>query len=583
VIGDKTAPDLPALRDDEPATLPQIEGVRALLALTEPVACPPRDAVIPAVSQVPRRGSHRASGGAVARRHAWTRLPWPLLGVLAVQAGLSIRLIWSNTAFSDEALYLWAGRLEWQNWLHGTPIPDFPTYFSGAPVIYPPLGALMDALGGLTAARALSLAFMLVSTILLYDASRRIFGRPAALFAASLFAGLAATQYLGAFATYDAMALMLLALATWLAVRGAERRSQVATILLFSCSSVILVLADATKYAAGLFDPIVIAIAVVAALRGGWRLAVMAGTAYGIVFAAVILTALHFGGHAYWQGITSTTLTRAEGSFPVFGILYVSAGWIGQVMLLAVAGAVAAACTSCARHTKMLAAALALASFLPPAEQARIHVFTSLFKHVGFGAWFGACVAGYALAAFTKAVAPTKRRNALTVAIAVLPLCALAGFQLAETHFGNWPDESPVLSPLDAAIQRHPGTLLADDGPTFDYYLEGVESWRQIDPVHSGTSLATYAAGIRSHRYSVIMQSFDGAGGGCTSATEQRVDGYPACVAPLDAAILEDINHYGGYELAARVPYATTSFRSVYLLWVREPSRASAHRRGGRT
>ena len=90
--------------------------------------------------------SHRAE------RTARLRVPgsWPLLVVLAVQAILSLRLVRADTAFQDEALYLWAGHLEWANVLHGTPIPQFPSYFSGAPVIYPPLGALADSLGGLT-------------------------------------------------------------------------------------------------------------------------------------------------------------------------------------------------------------------------------------------------------------------------------------------------------------------------------------------------------------------------------------------------------------------------------------------------
>src|ERR1700733_1129549 len=60
--------------------------------------------------------------------------PWPLLGIIVVQALLCLRLVWSNTAFQDEGLYLWAGRLEWAHWLHGGSVPDFPAYFSGAPV-----------------------------------------------------------------------------------------------------------------------------------------------------------------------------------------------------------------------------------------------------------------------------------------------------------------------------------------------------------------------------------------------------------------------------------------------------------------
>ena len=83
---------------------------------------------------------------------------WPLVAVLAVQMIISLRLVGANTAFQDEALYLWAGHLEWAHVLHGTPIPPFPSYFSGAPVIYPPVAALADSIGGLAGARVLSLA-----------------------------------------------------------------------------------------------------------------------------------------------------------------------------------------------------------------------------------------------------------------------------------------------------------------------------------------------------------------------------------------------------------------------------------------
>ena len=72
--------------------------------------------------------------------------------MLATQSILTLRLVRSDTAFQDEALYLWAGHLEWANVLHGTPLPQFPAFFSGAPVIYPLLGALADSIGGLTGA-----------------------------------------------------------------------------------------------------------------------------------------------------------------------------------------------------------------------------------------------------------------------------------------------------------------------------------------------------------------------------------------------------------------------------------------------
>ena len=63
---------------------------------------------------------------------------------------------------------------------------------------------------------------MLGVTSLLWATTVRLYGQRAALLAAALFATLAGTQFLGAFATFDAMALFLLALAAWLGVRSAD-------------------------------------------------------------------------------------------------------------------------------------------------------------------------------------------------------------------------------------------------------------------------------------------------------------------------------------------------------------------------
>jgi 4-amino-4-deoxy-L-arabinose transferase-like glycosyltransferase len=142
-------------------------------------------------------------------------IPWPLLGVLAVQAALSAGLVRTSTAFGDEALYLSAGHLEWSHWLRGTPIPYYPSFFSGSPAIYPPVAALADSVGGLAAARVLSLLLMLGVTCLVWSTAKRLLAdERAAFFAAALFAVLAPTLHLGSYATYDAAALLLLAGAT---------------------------------------------------------------------------------------------------------------------------------------------------------------------------------------------------------------------------------------------------------------------------------------------------------------------------------------------------------------------------------
>ncbi|HWG15589.1 MAG TPA: glycosyltransferase family 39 protein, partial [Streptosporangiaceae bacterium] len=238
---DLTLPDIPVI--SEPSTGPdtgaQFAALDVLGTLAVTAAAPE------AATAVPQRGG---------RRTGLARAPWPLLAVLAVQAALSVRLVWSNTAFSDEALYLWAGHLEWANWIHGTPIPLFPAYFSGAAVVYPPLGALADSIGGLAGARVLSLIFMLAATSLMWGTASRLHDRRAGFFAAGLFATLGPVVKLGAFATYDAMSLGLMALSAWCVVRAGARRDATGWI---AAAAAALALANATAYSSAIFDPVV--------------------------------------------------------------------------------------------------------------------------------------------------------------------------------------------------------------------------------------------------------------------------------------------------------------------------------------
>ncbi len=118
---------------------------------------------------------------------------------------------------------------------------------------------------------------MLGVTCLLWATAGRLYGLRAALLAAGLFATLAGSQFLGAFATYDAMALFLLALAGWLGVRSADCQLRMRTALLL-LAGVSLALADAVKYATAIFTPVVVVLVVVAVWRGrGARAAVTAG------------------------------------------------------------------------------------------------------------------------------------------------------------------------------------------------------------------------------------------------------------------------------------------------------------------
>ena len=487
----------------------------------------------------------------------------PLAVTLVIQAALSLRLVWRNTAFPDEGLYLWSGRLEWAHWLHGTPIPNFPTYFSGAPVVYPPLGAMAAALGGLIGGRILSLCFMLSTTVLLHGVTRRLLDQRSANLAAALFAGLGATQFLGAFATYDAMALLLLALATWLSIRASECRLAVQIPLLLAAAGA-LALADAAKYAATLFDPVVIVVAGLAAWRAGSRRdGIVAVVTISSALCLLLFLGVKLGGHVYWRGINYTTLSRAHGTSSAAGIAADSFGWAALIAILALIGAAAAIAKQPQLPAKLCMCVLAGAVLLAPANQARIHVFTSLFKHVGFGAWFAAVVAGYALASLADAVPEVKKGGAALAGAGVVAVGLLLGASLAQTHFESWPNTTSFIAHLRTLLPAHKGRVLAaDNGNVIEFYLPGELQgmifsgpWfiRYQDP-STGRYLvgrAAFADAIKHRYFSVIALSF-----GDSRAT--------------DEAIGKDISTYGGYQLIATVPYRAAGLSSAFRIWARE-------------
>lgn len=402
--------------------------------------------------------------------------PWPLAGILALQAGLSLRLVWSNTAYQDEALYLWAGHLEWVHWLHGAPVPDFPSYFSGAPVIYPPLGALASSIGGLAAARILSLGCMLAATALLYAVARDLLGRRAAIAGAAAFAVIGPTQFLGALATFDALALLLLALAAWLAVRsgpggGPGSGGEWSGEQWLVCCAVVMALADAVKYTSVLWNPVIIALAVLGP-AGPWPRSARRGIRLAGYTAALIVPVLFLAvGHSYLAGIMSTTLARPGSTVPVLRVLGHSAEWIGVVAFLAIAGATAATRKRLGRRLTTLAWALVAAAFLAPAGEARIHSDFSLFKHAGYGAWFACIVAGYALAEFTRVLQARPPGYARLASGLAVFLVTVSGAVLAAGQFAAWPDSAQMIRGLAPVIGRTGCPCLIAENDVVHYYL----------------------------------------------------------------------------------------------------------------
>jgi hypothetical protein len=480
-------------------------------------------------------------------------MPWLLLAVLVVQAGLALRLVWSNTAFEDEALYLWAGHLEWAHWLHGTPLPDFPSYFSGAPVIYPPLGALADSAGGLAGARVLSLCFMLGATVLLWATTSRLYGRNAAFLAAGLWAILGPTQRLGAFATYDAMALFLVALAAWCVTRGQQPRGATRWMI---AGAGALVLANATKYASVIFDPAVAGLAFLCGFPPGGKIAWhRGGCLLALVAIADIALLLAARGH-YIAGVEQTTLARPSAGTRVSVVLRSAWDLTGVVVVLAFLGVAVGIKAEKYPASRWLLALLAVTALLVPAAQARIHTYNGLDKHVDFGAWFAAIAAGYA----ADRVARTLRSHSAPLAAiatgALFLLVMIAGSIQSAQLFG-WPGAASVM-PAARELTSHGGRFLADDDPVFEYYLPGT-SWRQWSSVYSitrpsGFRQATsgtpgpYIALINQHYFTVIILGF----------TDRP---------PLDAAIARYLSADHDYRFAGAFRYSNPGVAGGFRIW----------------
>jgi 4-amino-4-deoxy-L-arabinose transferase-like glycosyltransferase len=427
---------------------------------------------------------------------------WTLFVILAVQAVLSARLIWSNTAFQDEATYLWAGHTEFAHWFFGKPEPEFPAYFGGAPVIYPPLAAIADSFGGLAAARLLSLLFMLGATALLWATTRRMYGPRAALAAAGLWSVLGPVIRLGAFATYDAMSLFLVALAAWLATARRGKRDATWQIMLGAAA---LALANATKYASVIFDPAVIALGIAAGcpVPGGkhaWRRGALLG--YWVVVATIVL--LEFGQGEYLAGIDVSTLARPPGSATTSAVLGSSLTWVGLLLVLTLGAAVIAMRD---RVNRPLILVLLLTGLLVPLWQAHIHTLTSLNKHVAFGAWFAAIAVGYGAdraAAWLLARSRSRVRLRVPLAAAVplslIPL-AIVGSRQAQGLYA-WPGVGNLVPVLRTVIT--PGArYLADTSTPLQYYLPGT-SWRQWTSLT--TDAAQARAGLAHHAYALVIE-----------------------------------------------------------------------------
>ena len=533
----------------------------------------------PAISEplVPRRPS---------ARHPPLSSLLALTGICAMQATLSLILIWSNTAFGDEADYLRIGHLEIGHWLHGTSWPSAyaDQILSGSPVIYPPVGAVADSIGGLAGARILSLVFMLGATILLYLTASRLFGRGGAVAAAAIWA-LGEPVIRLAFATYDPLSIFLTALSGWLIVQAGYRRHHRAFI---TAAAAALALANATAYSGIVIDPIVIAFAFIVwlprmgTLRTSLRTVCLAGGC--AVFFCILIIASHS-----WAGIMFTVFSRS-GADRQSMRLVLNDTWeySGLVISLATIGVFTAISAEGAKRATLLTL-LGCAALVVPAAQLHEQTGWSLDKHLAYGIWFAAMAAGYACIKLIQWLPGNSRRLTAICCVVALSYPATNSWKSAWQVYHSWPEAQSFITRFTPVVAQSSGLIYTDGTDHIaEYYTPQGSDWKRwnttlsLDPVTMPTDTweSYYVSQLRSGAYGVIALFY------ATSLSSQGLSrsmllprngkntyqlllslvadnsGEPGLPA-LTLALENDPN----YRLVAVGPYDSALNYSIYAIW----------------
>jgi hypothetical protein len=428
------------------------------------------------------------------------------------QAVLTLPWLWRTAPFTDEALYLQAGHQEWSHWLHHGTLPDYATWFSGAPVLYPPLGAAADSIAGLAAARGLSLIMMIGATSMVYLTGCRLFGRRPGLFASALFAISGLIVHNGAFATFNPLALFFLTLGLWAAVKTRDESYR-----WIAACALALALANAAKYATLAWDPLIIGVAFVHNWNRGAAEASLRAWSLAVTVAVLDAGFLILGGADYLTGVKITTVLRTihfGASEPASVIL-----WRAFVItgVLVVPAAVAVIVSVTGRHAfrkTALLSLLVLGALIAPVDQAHLHQLGSLDKNMAFGLPCAAIGAGYAVSEIIDRIGlrfPAGRFAGSAAACVLILLVLIAG-RLQTVQFRG--PSSGVAAKLVSAVSHgyQRGTYILSDGAarTEQYYLPGIPSraWMGIF-APSAASQAQTRARICAGRVSLVILKMD--------------------------------------------------------------------------
>jgi hypothetical protein len=446
-------------------------------------------------------------------------------GILVLQALLTIRL--HNAASPGELMAL----------------NDFRVgdYYPGNASFYPAIASAFVSAIGMGALRALSLVLMLGTTTFLYLWTHRLFNERVGLAAAAAYAMIASTAMLGALATGDALALFLLAAATWLVVESI--RGMLWPLLV---APVVVILAVLVKSAALAYLPTIVLLAVLVSVRRGFSPAGLLRILPLVVASALAAVLVGETSPDAPAVLPLSTLVDGAiqwtGSFAAFALIGCALyGWKARMVEVPTATP-----TEDASRAWRICLGLVLASpmLLAPFYLMRVPALETLWKqNLGFGALFAATMVGVGL---VRIVGSHFRYPQLGIMAAVLLLAV--GMAQSMYEYSQWPDSSKLISVLRVQLKPN-GRYLASSPEIITYYLKD-----STEKSRWGSMKSTdYSAVMKKRTFDLIVLEVPVA-----SDNERKIQTV--------------LRSSGRYRLLTSVPYQLGWTPGSYEIWVKDSS-----------
>jgi len=497
---------------------------------------------------------HKVAAKEITREHSTFKGPisrFSLPLILIFQVVISL-IVLRNSAFQDEALYLFAGRQIINGWLG---LPHFPipwAYFlSGYAYLYPVIGGTLDKLGGVELARMFSLLCMTSTTVCVYYVTKNVFDHNSAILAAALFAFQGPVLFLGRLATYDALCLMLLALAVVLAVHVSIARKPWAILGI----GPLLVLAFLAKFAGLLFAPLPYVILIWCSIeRQGWqKMLVRLGLALCSLAVTGVLAYITLDKGAL-HAIYATTANRdvIVKTAPLFLIKFI-------VPLSGVAFALGAlGLVLCGWRRFPMGLLFFGSALLVPVYHIYKGELISLHKHLAFSMFFIMPLAGYAVARISGYRQNLSLGRYWLAGLAICLFTFSLGLQQAQTLYGAWAPSYNLTSAMRTQVRLASGRYLAEDFDVCRYYLQDVTAlwqWSSLDFFDYTDKEHHYLVGKDAYRAAINEGYFD---------LVELSYGYDA---PIAVFIDQELRASKKYQLIDRIPNSNSYGTGYFWIW----------------